>query len=615
MKETNMRTAIIAVTGVLAGSLGVAARANPPPDATTFQMTIDHAGVTSSGGAVALQASPLWTVPLPGPSSYPLISNGIVYVTIGKSTSGPNGSQLLALDAKTGNTVWGPVAIAGTYQWSNASIDGGKLFVVNFDGVLRSFDATTGALGFSVQLPGQYAFSSPPNASGGVVYTGGAGSGGTVYAADETAGAVLWSMGVANGDNSSPALSGSGVYVSYVCPQVYDFDPDTGAQLWHYNPNCDGGGGTTPVYSGGRLYVRDTNGSGYVFDATSGAVLYQFSASTIPAVTSTAAYYLNNNGVLEAHDPASGKLLWSFQGDGKLSSAPIVVDQYLIEGSSSGALFALEAGSGRVVWQGSAGAPISGPDENGVAQPLSGLAIADGVLVVPAGNSLVAYSLLGPAPPGAVTATAGVDQVSLTWTASAGATSYQVFVGTQAGGEATQAAMTGVTGTSATVTGLASGATYFFTVRAVTGKLLSFASTEASASPSALQAPTSVKAAAGDGSISLSWTAAAGAGSYSVFMGTTAGAEAATAVSTGVVGNSTRITGLTNGTKYYFVVKSVAASFTSSASNEASGTPVAPAPVDVEGGGGGGGGSTGLAEIACLLALLALRRRRSEAPV
>jgi outer membrane protein assembly factor BamB len=604
-----MRTAIMAVAGILAGSLGGEARSNPPPDATTFQMTIDHAGVTSSGGAVALQASPLWTVQLPGPSSYPLISNGVVYVTIGASVSGPNGSQLLALDAKTGKTVWGPVAIAGTYQWSNASIDGGKLFVVNFDGVLRSFDATTGAPGFSVQLPGQYAFSSPPNASGGVLYTGGAGSGGTVYAADEIAGTVLWSMGVANGDNSSPALSGSGVYVSYVCPQVYDFDPGTGAQLWHYNPNCDGGGGTTPVYSGGRLYVRDTNGSGYVFDATSGAVLYQFSASTIPAVTSTAAYYLNN-GALEAHDPASGQLLWSFPGDARLSSAPIVVDQYLIEGSGSGALFALDAGSGRVVWQGNAGASIPAPDENGVGQPLSGLAIADGVLVVPAGNSLVGYSLLGPPPPGAVTATAGVDQVSLSWAASAGAASYQVFVGTRSGGEAAEATLTGVTGTSATVTGLASGPTYFFTVRAVAGKLVSFASAEASAAPSTLEPPANVTAAAGDGSMSLSWTAAAGAGSYSVFMGTGPGAEAATAISAGVVGTATKITGLSNGTKYYFVVKSLAASFTSAASNEASGTPTAPAPVDNTGG-GGGGGSTGLAELGFLLALLAVRRRRT----
>jgi len=48
----------------------------------------------------------------------------------------------------------------------------------------------------SVQLPGQYAFSSPPTAEGGFVYVGGAGDGGTVYAVDEKNGAVVWTENV-----------------------------------------------------------------------------------------------------------------------------------------------------------------------------------------------------------------------------------------------------------------------------------------------------------------------------------------------------------------------------------------------------------------------------------
>jgi len=608
-----MRAAITAVAGVLAGSLGLDAWSSPPPDATTYQMTIDHAGATSSGGAVALQASPLWTVTLAGPISYPLISNGIVYVTIGATASGGYGTELLALDSKTGATVFGPIEISGSYNWSNATIDNGQVFVVNFDGVLRSFNATTGAAGNSEQLPGQYAFSAPPTASNGVVYVSGAGDGGTVYAVAESTGAVLWTMPVENGDDSSPALSGNGVYVSYACPQVYDFDPSTGAQLWRYQGPCEGGGGKTPVYSAGKLYVRDwaSTPSGYVLDATSGALLYRFSASTMPAVTASGVYYLNS-GTLEAHDPATGNLLWSFAGDGKLSSSPIVIDQYLIEGSNSGSLYALDTSNGRVVWQGNAGASIPAPEQM-IAIPATGFAAADGVLVVPAGNTLVAYSVLGPAPPAGVKATAGADQVSLSWTAATGADSYQVFVGTQSGGEAAQATLTGVGGTSATVTGLASGTTYFFTVRAVSGKLLSFASSEVSAAPEALEPPTQLTATAGNGSIGLNWTAAAGVGSYSVFMGTTAGGESATAVSTGIMGTSTRITGLTNGTTYYFVIKSVVASATSAASNEVSGVPVAPipSPVDTTGGGGGGGG-IGFGEIAILLALLALRQRKGE---
>jgi outer membrane protein assembly factor BamB len=64
------------------------------------------------------------------------------------------------------------------------------------------------------QLPGQYAFSSPPTAKDGVVYVSGAGSGGTLYAVDEASGTVLATQPVANGDDSSPALSADAVFVS-----------------------------------------------------------------------------------------------------------------------------------------------------------------------------------------------------------------------------------------------------------------------------------------------------------------------------------------------------------------------------------------------------------------
>src|SRR6516164_3961025 len=79
-----------------------------PPQATTFQITPDHAGVTTSGGTLALQPQPVWSVQLPGPISYPLIADRGVYVTSAgiPGGNGNGGSQLYALDAKTGNNLW-----------------------------------------------------------------------------------------------------------------------------------------------------------------------------------------------------------------------------------------------------------------------------------------------------------------------------------------------------------------------------------------------------------------------------------------------------------------------------------------------------------------------------
>lgn len=583
-----------------------------PPEATTYQITVDHAGVTTSGGALALQQTPLWSVSFPGAVSYPVIAGGTVFVTTAGLPGSTYGTQLYAFNAQTGKPAWGPVPLSGTYFWSNATYEAGKLFVVNYDGLLRSYDAVTGAAGWSVQLPGQYAFSSPPTASGGIVYVGGAGSGGTLYAVGESNGAVLWTAAVANGDNSSPAVGPSGVYVSYPC-QVYDFNLTTGASNWHYAGPCDGGGGKTPVYANGNLYVRDPVASGdTIYAAASGTVAGSFASDPAPAITATTGFYLTG-GTLNAITLAGSTQQWAFAGDGSLVTAPIVVDQSVIVGSSSGNLYALDATTGTVTWQVKAPSTIAGPDEQNVSQPLTGLAVADGILAVPAGNTLVAYSIFGPPAPTGLTATGGVASVQLAWTGVVGAASYNVYMGSQAGAEAATAVLTGVTGTSASVTsGLNPDSTYYFTVKTVGSPGLSAASSEASATTAAA-APANLTANADVDSVDLTWTASTGATSYAVYMGTTAGGESTTAVASGVTGTKATVTGLMAGTKYYFVAKSFVTGVASAASNEASATPLLPVATQPPPSGGGSGGGGGALEALTLLALgLSIARRLRE---
>ena len=160
--------------------------------AVAYQIDPAHSGRAVFGSALSFPTSPTWTTTLEGAISYPLIVGGKVLVLAAGSATGGSGTQLYALDEATGTQAWGPVAIAGAYAWAGHAYDGGKVFVVNFDGLLQSFDAATGEAGFSVNLPGQSAFSAPPTAASGIVYVGGAGVGGTVYAVEETYGAVLW---------------------------------------------------------------------------------------------------------------------------------------------------------------------------------------------------------------------------------------------------------------------------------------------------------------------------------------------------------------------------------------------------------------------------------------
>lgn len=361
--------------------------APPGTAATAYQLNPAHSGVTPDGfwtGAVKR-----WSVNLGASISYPLIVGRQVFAVAADSAS--TDPRLDALNADTGSTEWGPVPLGGAYPWAGLTFDAGRVFTVNSSGIMQAFDAATGAVAWSVQLPGQYSFSSPPTAVGGLVYVGGAGSGGTLYAVKESDGSLAWTETVMNGDDSSPAVSPTGVYVSYACGQTYDFAPASGAQLWHRSTTCEGGGGRTPVLANGRVYVRDSMFPA-VLDASTGSLLSSFSSlGPAPAVSSTDVFDLQNGTLSDTGVTPGSPVSWTFSGDGTLSSAPIVAGNLVLVAGTSGKVYGLSVTSGAVLWSASAGAAVAAPDEQNVSQPLTGLAESGGLLLVPAGDTLVAF--------------------------------------------------------------------------------------------------------------------------------------------------------------------------------------------------------------------------------
>jgi len=176
-----------------------------------------------------------------------------------------------------------------------------------------------------------------------------------------------------------------------------------------------------------------------------------------------------------------------------------------------------------------------------------------------------------PAAPTGLTASPGNAQVSLSWSASSGATSYNLY-------RNGVKVKTAIASLSTVDTGLTNGTSYTYQVTAVNTAGESGLSGSVSGTPSAGSAPgapSGLTASPGNAQVSLSWSASSGAATYSVFRGTTAGGESATAIATGLTGTSYTNIGLVNGTKYYFTVKAVNSAGTSTASNEASATPVA----------------------------------------
>jgi fibronectin type 3 domain-containing protein len=221
-----------------------------------------------------------------------------------------------------------------------------------------------------------------------------------------------------------------------------------------------------------------------------------------------------------------------------------------------------------------------------------------------------------PAAPANVAVKAGNGLVALTWSAPAGAQSYSVYQGTASGGEGQTPVFTGVTGTTATVTGLANGTTYFFKVTAVSTAGASLESSEVSATPAAvLTAPTGLTAVPGNDSMTLTWSASAGAQSYTVYQGASSGGEGQVPVLSNITGTSVTVTGLANGTAYFFTVAAVGNTGTSAQSQEASATPGSPqTTVAITGSGSGksGGGAISTDLLFVLLGALVLRAYASR---
>lgn len=379
------------------------ASADPGALAVAYQVNVAHSGVQADGELVP-PFGRRWKVTLPAQVSYPLIAEGKVFVTAASSMNDATRTPVLyALDQASGRILWSQTLPLG-WPRANAAYDNGRIFVSGTDptccqdGVALSYAADTGILLWRTKLPWQYATTAAPTAANGVVYVSGSGSGNTLFALSEDDGHIIATQPWAGGDQSSPALSRDSVFVSYACNQAYGFAQTTLAPLWHYSTFCSGGGGKTTVYADGRVYTRDYFGS-LVLDADSGALLRTYEPQGVriyaPAVDSTSLFATLPGGDLNA-ESLDGTPLWSFAGDGQLNTTPLILNsgsgRFVIVGSWLGRLYALDADSGREVWSTDVGTSISGADEQNSSEPLAGLAAGQGLIAVPAGNTLSVYA-------------------------------------------------------------------------------------------------------------------------------------------------------------------------------------------------------------------------------
>jgi outer membrane protein assembly factor BamB len=184
------------------------------------------------------------------------------------------------------------------------------------------------------------------------------------------------------------------------CPDVHRLRRSDGAEVWHPENGCHGGGGSVPVLYRNRLYAVESDRipPGDVYDAATGAIVGPMRADLTPAFAGDLGVFpqtwrRGEQGTaspvtLVARNMKTGRVRWRFRGDGYLDSAPLIAGRIVYVGSGSGRLYGVSLGTGRRVWRADAGSPIPAPGGSGT---LSGLAAAEGTLLVPALGRLVAY--------------------------------------------------------------------------------------------------------------------------------------------------------------------------------------------------------------------------------
>ena len=347
----------------------------PADEATAFAIDPAHDNAQPAD-TIASPLAPAWTATLIAPVSYSLVVGGLVVVSAGDSPS-----TVSALDLQTGAVVWGPF-VSG--DRALLAYDRGLVFVLDMRGRLTARDLATGSTRWFVQVPVTLSDSlvfAPPVASGGMVYVNGP----EMAAYDAQTGTLRWSSPTSEQSMGTSAVSGGVVYQAGACDGLYAWNAMTGMQLWHHMGPCSGGGGTAPAVYDGTVWERDGYQGNVTYDL-GGTVLGTFTSTAAPAFDG-GKLFSQSGGTVTAIDLATSNVVWTFTGDDKICTSPVIAGAggQVFVGSSAGKVYELDETTGVQRSVHDIGAAVTCFSET------TTLTLGENHLLVPVGNQLVAY--------------------------------------------------------------------------------------------------------------------------------------------------------------------------------------------------------------------------------
>ena len=323
----------------------------------------------------------------------PAIVNGVVYAGT-RDENGDGNSAVHAVDQATGKKLWSypvPSSVHGSIAVSN-----GLVFVPTLRGTLFAVDAATGQLkwqhdpepapeGYNQRTYGYYGVTV---ADGKVLYPyqtrHGEASKGLLLALDVKTGDRVWASAMSGSTMSdgTPAVADGRVYVgNQTADRVMAYDLATGKALWTGAATLGGWQDGIPSAANGKVYIGSGNGI-IARDGATGQTLWTYRSAhpslvngnatpAAPTIAGNTIYMGFPSGAVTALDATTGAVLWDRllpggQYRGGVHTSPALSGETLFVGSNNGNFYALDAGTGQPLWHHNIGTWVAaGPAVSG----------------------------------------------------------------------------------------------------------------------------------------------------------------------------------------------------------------------------------------------------------
>ena len=203
-----------------------------------------------------------------------------------------------------------------------------------------------------------------------------------------------WVRNIDAGVQSHIIVHKNDILVSAMSGEVICLQQADGVVKW--KASTKGYCHSSPAVKGSRVFVGSADGGVYAFDATSGKQLWRFETGgpvyATCGATDDVVCAASGSGVIVGLDPASGHEVWRYKmpaSETAFSQSQIATDgsRFFI-GAWDNALYALDCGTGKLVWKAGCCGERSFHYSAAIANPL----VVDGTLYIAAnGNVLYAF--------------------------------------------------------------------------------------------------------------------------------------------------------------------------------------------------------------------------------